>query len=122
MLEKFCFVIGGFFSGSTTVKIFEKDNRFYKNYQGDYNHIGEDYTEEISAEEVSVFEKRLSELGIYELKDQYFDDSVLDGTQWELKYKTKDAKCKKVSGSNAYPDCWTRLLSAIGVLVPEILE
>ena len=46
---------------------------------------------------------------------EYFNRYVMDGTQWELKFKDKDIKLR-CNGSNAYPDnfeAFLRLLNAV---------
>lgn len=39
-------------------------------------------------------------------EDEYFDLSILDGTQWSVRYKLKGNEERTVSGSNAFPDDW----------------
>ena len=72
--------------------------------------------------DTEVFLCRLAGFGVPLWKDEYFRD-CLDGYNWSLRYKEVGKPCRKISGSNAGPDCYrafTDLLFSIAGEVSEI--
>lgn len=122
MLEKLEFGIGGFFSGYKHVKIWTEDGKMLKAYKGNFIDLDKEYVVEVSAEELKRLENKLFELKLNGWKKVYVDPYVLDGTQWDLKYKDVGKRCRHISGSNDYPDSWNAFIEAVGEVVPEILS
>lgn len=46
------------------------------------------------------------DLKVRDWKNEYNNNSILDGEQWLMKIKFADGVIKKIKGSNAYPDNW----------------
>lgn len=122
MLEILDFRIGGFFSGVKQVKIWYEDGKLFRSYSGDLYDSENTYSGEVADADTKLFEAKLEELKISKWKEEYVDPSVLDGTHWSLVYKEAGKRCRQISGSNGYPECWKGFIETLGMIVPEILR
>ena len=122
MLEKLEFEIGGFHQGYERIML--KDNQIF--YIND-RFIGNlEPTKIVTDNEVGEFLKTCDEIKLWSWKKEYFDQGVMDGTQWELKIK-KSGKLRgrNISGSNSYPqpiDNFNKFIIAINKLAGSEIE
>ena len=122
MLEKLEFEIGGFHQGHERIML--KDNQiFYINdrFIGNLEPI-----KIVTDNEVGEFLKTCDEIKLWSWKKEYFDQGVMDGTQWKLKIK-KSGKLRgrNISGSNSYPqpiDNFNKFIIAINKLANSEIE
>lgn len=55
-----------------------------------------------------------SELLLHEWDNEYVDSTILDGTQWSIKYECRDSSySRRIGGSNKYPPYWKRFRAYI---------
>ena len=55
------------------------------------------------------FLKRFNLIHVEKWQNEYINDCVTDGNQWQLKVEYQDGKVKEVYGSNHYPKGYNRL-------------
>ena len=76
--------------------------------------------------EVGEFLKTCDEIKLWSWKKEYFDQEVMDGTQWELKIKkARKLRGRNISGSNSYPqpiDNFNKFIIAINKLAGSEIE
>ena len=122
MLEKLEFVIGGFHQGRERImlkdnQIFHINDRFISNLEP---------TKIITDNEVGEFLKTCDEIKLWSWKKKYFDQGVMDGTQWELMIKKAGKlRGRNISGSNSYPqpiDNFNKFIIAINKLAGSEIE
>ena len=122
MLEKLEFEIGGFHQGHERImlkenQIFYINDRFISNLEP---------TKIITDNEVDEFLKTCDEIKLWSWKKEYFDQGVMDGTQWELKIKKAGKlRGRNISGSNSYPqpiDNFNKFIIAINKLAGSEIE
>ena len=109
MLEYLYYQIGGYFEGSRILTVCNQKGCLVLDHYlllrrstGDTRpHFRDVWSEERSTRWL----KRLEELHCEEWQDHY-DADILDGTQWELRYKYDGKSERCISGSNAYPENW----------------
>lgn len=109
MLEYLILQIDGFFEGKRMLMVRNQDGRltwdYYlllRKYSGEtLPHFHAVWTKERSKRWV----KQLDALSFEAWQDHYNSD-ILDGTQWELRYKYPGMPERCITGSNAYPDDW----------------
>ena len=124
MLEYLCFSIGGFFEGRRLLTLCNRDGCLTLDYDlllhrfpGDARpHFHAVWTKARSARCLNAF----AALPCEEWQDSYFDDDILDGSQWELRYKYQGMAERRVSGSNAYPDGWEAFQKWVGAAVSAL--
>lgn len=110
MLEFLCYQIGGYSVGSKTLTVRNNDGCLtldyflaLRSFQGE---MIPHYHAVWNAARSKRWLERWKELPCEEWKDRYYDEDILDGTQWELRYKLEGAPARSISGSNAFPDNW----------------
>ena len=122
LLEILEFEIGGFSQGNESILL--KDNEiFYKENQ--FIDVLEP-TKILTNDEISEFLKTCDEIKLWSWKKKYFNQGVMDGTQWELKIK-KGGKLRgrNIFGSNSYPqpiDKFNKFITAINKLAGSNIE
>ena len=123
MLEVLFFRIGGYFQGSRVLIIRNHDGRLSLDClrllcgsRASFPHFHAEWTKQRSQRWISKF----AALHCDEWKDQYCDYSILDGTQWELRYKFEGQDERQISGSNAYPENWDSFLRWISDAVHQL--
>lgn len=121
MLNALNFHIGGFFSGYKDIKIWIEDKKMYASYTGDFTDLDNEYTKEISPDEINILDEKLQKSKVGKWKKEYKNYGVMDGTQWSLEYKEVNKRTRHISGSNAYPEMWNLFIEALGDLIPEVL-
>ena len=67
--------------------------------------------------DVEAFINKLESFHIEQWPLEFFKP-VLDGYGWSLRYKEVGKPCRKIKGSNAYPDCFKDFLDLL-VTVPS---
>ena len=102
------FSIGGF--GSGYERVIWHDNKLHHEL---FSHIyPEDEVavpDEVFKETVPLpkdweeFWKTIDGLKIWNWDKEYFNQGIMDGTQWELKIKRQGKRRRRIFGSNAYP-------------------
>ena len=122
LLEKLEFEIGGFSQGYESILL--KDNEiFYKEHQ--FIDLLEP-TKTVTDNEIREFLKTCDEIKLWSWKKEYFDQGVMDGTQWELKIKKAGKlRGRNISGSNSYPqpiDNFNKFIIAINKLANSEIE
>ena len=122
MLEKLEFEIGGFHQGHERIML--KENQIF--YINDRFTSNLEPTKIITDNEVGEFLKTCDEIKLWSLKKKYFDQGVMDGTQWELKIKKAGKlRGRNISGSNSYPqpiDNFNKFIIAINKLAGSEIE
>ena len=109
----FCFEYGGF--GTDNYKIYNNDfNLIVEINHHRINH--EEFNRPISSEEWDEFWKVIDDLDAWRWGKDYFNQEVLDGTQWELVIDRKGKRRRRIFGSNDYPPNFKVLLDAINKL------
>lgn len=97
---KFKFFIGGYFGGHFEVQLKEDqllffvDNRSFLNMPPNYI---------VSTKDNGDWNRLIAFIESLDWKQKYFNNEILDGTQWELTFKS-DKKRLSCFGSNEYPD------------------
>lgn len=122
MLEKLEFVIGGFHQGRERIML--KDNQIF--HINDRSISNLEPTKIITDNEVGEFLKTCDEIKLWSWKKKYFDQGVMDGTQWELMIKKAGKlRGRNISGSNSYPqpiDNFNKFIIAINKLAGSEIE
>ena len=122
MLEKLEFEIGGFHQGHERIML--KENQIF--YINDRFTSNLEPTKIITDNEVDEFLKTCDEIKLWSWKKEYFDQGVMDGTQWELKIKKAGKlRGRNISGSNSYPqpiDNFNKFIIAINKLAGSEIE
>ena len=122
MLEKLEFEIGGFHQGHERIKL--KDNQIFYQEQQFINLLKP--SKIVTDNEVGEFLKTCDEIKLWSWKKKYFDQGVMDGTQWELMIKKAGKlRGRNISGSNSYPqpiDNFNKFIIAINKLAGSEIE
>lgn len=122
MLEKLEFVIGGFHQGHERIML--KDNQIFHIIDRFISNL--EPTKIITDNEVGEFLKTCDEIKLWSWKKKYFDQGVMDGTQWELMIKKAGKlRGRNISGSNSYPqpiDNFNKFIIAINKLAGSEIE
>lgn len=115
----FSFEYGGF--GSDNHKIYNQgiDLNIEINHQRlnseEFNHL-------ISLEQWDKFWKVIDDLDAWRWDKDYFNQDILDGTQWELVIDRKGKRKRRIFGSNSYPPNFKLLINAINNLAGTDIE
>lgn len=110
MIEYLYFSCGGYFSGTYTLRLERKSGSIFFSRTAPY--LYPPVTGRLTASRKVSAERyltRLEALGIETWRDEYINYHILDGTEWELKYKTEGNELKKCTGINDYPENWKEL-------------
>ena len=107
------FVIGGFSSGSRrlvwdgysfNLNIIDYG---YQDLKADYHFNDNNFPSEEKnipeKERWKIFWNVMDNINVWKWDKEYFDRTVLDGTQWELLIKRKGRRKRRIFGSNDYP-------------------
>jgi hypothetical protein len=115
-MTKFKFSIGGFFGTSYEIKLKKEALLFYISDRSFPRDLLNDIpTHIIPVKENLNWQKLIKFLESQDWKPSYFNEDILDGTQWEISFTSENSKLKS-SGSNEYPTefkKFMRLLNAI---------
>jgi len=76
----------------------------------------EEFNRPISSEEWEEFWRVIDDLDAWRWGKDYFNQDILDGTQWELVIDRKGKRRRRIFGSNDYPPNFKVLLDAINKL------
>ena len=76
----------------------------------------EEFNHQISSKQWGEFWKVIDEINAWRWSKDYFNQEVLDGTQWELVIDCKGKRRRRIFGSNDYPPNFKLLLDAINKL------
>ncbi|WP_048920616.1 hypothetical protein [Rufibacter radiotolerans] len=110
-LQSFEFFLGGYFSDSNQLKL-EGNVLRCSEYQG----FPSEHDKLINLEGNKDWENLVKFLQTCNWKKRYADNSVCDGTQWELKAKGKGINLN-IYGSNEYPENFSELLGLLNKVV-----
>ena len=123
MLEYLFFRIGGYFQGSRVLIIRDHDgclslDRFLllHRYGASVPHFHAEWTKRRSKRWIGKF----AAIHCEEWEDSYCDYSILDGTQWELRYKLEGQDARRISGSNAFPENWDSFMTWVAGVVRSL--
>ena len=109
----FSFEYGGF--GSDNYKIY--NNGIDLIVEINHHRINhEEFNRQTSSEQWDEFWKIVDEIDAWRWGKDYFNQEVLDGTQWELVIDRKGKRRRRIFGSNDYPPNFKLLLDAINKL------
>ena len=101
--NKFYFSIGGFMGQSFELSTNEKANELtLATYERGYE-SKQTSTTEINADWWNQLESLLDDLNGWQWEKEYKEDSIMDGTDWEIRLRT-NGKALVSSGLNAYPN------------------
>lgn len=104
------FSIGGFLTGRTEVTIRKnKDGACVEEMHLFDSNLPTEPKQISKAKWHNIVNKLYDEMYLHEWKKSYVDDSVLDGTQWELQIKLTNNRVRNYGGSNAYPPYYKEL-------------
>ena len=109
----FSFEYGGF--GSDNYKIYNNGIELIveiNHYRIDH----EEFNHQISSEQWEEFWKVIDNLDAWRWNKDYFNQDILDGTQWELVIDRKGKRRRRIFGSNDYPPNFNLLIDAINKL------
>jgi len=109
---KLYFEIGGY--RGENIRIFKHYNSIVvqtsdRPYYDDIDKI----SHKLTKDQWDSFWSNLDQIDIWNWKKDYFNQDVLDGTQWELIIKRDNKKTIKIYGSNAYPENFQLFLDVI---------
>lgn len=123
MLEYLFFRIGGYFEGNKVLLMRNQDSQLSLDYyvfsrrsSESIPHYHATWAEQRSQRLIRKF----AALHCEEWEDQYVDYSILDGAQWELRYKLEGQDERRISGSNAYPENWDSFMKWISDTVHKL--
>jgi len=111
-MSKFEFTIGGF--RGENIKIFKYYNSLI--VQTSERPIFDDIdkiSHKLTKDQWIFFWDRMDKINIWNWEKDYFNQEVLDGTQWELLIKREGKKKIQIYGSNAYPENFQLFLDVI---------
>ncbi len=128
-IKKFHFGIGGYFATQFDVIITDNKASYCAHlFNIDFATRQE---KEISKDQMELFLSKLNQLNIIGWDNEYHNPLVFDGVQWELEITYNKTNCKKIYGSNMYPNSepnsvetsleFDKLLNAIKKLIQEPL-
>ena len=114
----FSFEYGGF--GSDQYKIYNSnlDIIVEINQQG----INHEEFNQTSSEQWDEFWRVIDEIDAWRWGKDYFNQDILDGTQWELVIDRKGKRRRRIFGSNDYPPNFNLLIDAINKLAGTDIE
>ena len=124
------FVIGGFSHGIQKI-IWDgsllstyKSDRGYEDLHFDCSYHDYNLSELYIAEDTkwNNFWNIIDEINVWKWDKEYYNNTILDGTQWELLIKRKGRRKRRIFGSNNYPkedDRLLRLQKAINNLIGD---
>ncbi|MBP3208936.1 MAG: hypothetical protein J6M64_03360 [Oscillospiraceae bacterium] len=107
MIEFLYFSCGGFFSGKYTLQLERKSGSIFFSWTAPRS--WPPVTGRLTAsrrESAKRYLSRLEALGIENWQNEYINYHILDGTGWELEYKTEAHELKKCTGINEFPETW----------------
>ena len=123
MLEYLFFRIGGFFEGNKVLLMRNQGGHLSLDYyvlsprnRVSIPHYHATWTKQRSQRLIRIF----AGLHCEEWEDWYFDYSILDGAQWELRYKLEGQDERQISGNNAYPENWDSFMKWISDTVHKL--
>ena len=119
-LIRFYFSIGGYFGGYGSIDVVKNDNEIKYRYEHDQNTIDEEYN--LSKERWREFINKIFDLKIYKWREKYYNNDILDGTQWELEMEFSGIENSKFEsyGSNEYPYNWEKFEKIISNFFPQM--
>ena len=82
----------------------------------------EEFNRQISSEQWEEFWRVIDEIDAWQWDKDYFNEGVLDGTQWELVIDRKGKRRRRIFGSNDYPPNFKLLIDAINKLANIDIE
>ena len=109
----FSFEYGGF--SSDNYKIYNNDIDLIVEINH-YRINHEEFNRQISSEQWDEFWKVIDEIDAWRWGKDYFNQDILDGTQWELVIDRKGKRRRRIFGSNDYPPNFKLLIEAINKL------
>ena len=115
----FSFEYGGF--GSDQYKIYN-DNLSIVVEINHHRINHEEFNQQILPEKWYEFWKVIDEVDAWRWGKDYFNQDILDGTQWELVIDRKGKKRRRIFGSNDYPPNFKLLIEAINTLANTDIE
>ena len=123
MLEYLYFSIGGFLEGQQILSVHGRNGCLTV----DHYLYAPTYHRETWPHFHAVWEKERSKswmkefdaLPCEEWQDTYYEN-IVDGTQWELRYKYQGMPERRITGSNAYPNGWKRFINWVDATVSEL--
>lgn len=133
----FDFYVGGYFGTSYHVYIDGRREKKWLRYgqtSNGYNLLdlkNEIPSEYYAMEDVVLTEKELSNEQWYNLIDEivaceveywnnnYFNSTILDGTQWHIEIGLPEGHKIYISGSNGYPPAWKKFIKVLKKYVDE---
>ena len=115
----FSFEYGGF--GSDNYKIYNNGIDLIVEIN-QYRIDHEEFNHQISSEEWDEFWKVIDEIDTWRWGKDYFNQDILDGTQWELVIDRKGKRRRRIFGSNDYPPNFNLLIDAINKLAETDME
>lgn len=123
MLEYLRLRRGGFFKGTSLIKIDCLDGRLKLNYYISEKRNGNPrllHTNDTWSKERSKLWLAKFEMIHFNLWSDSYCTDVLDGEQWKLTIKLGEQNERKISGSNAYPDDWNDFIKLISNIVQKL--
>jgi len=111
------FSLGGCFAGYHYITMQKNDRGASIHYETPF--CAEDHaaiSRVINEDEWRNFVHKLYLCYITDWKRSYVNPHILDGTQWDLEVKIRNMHTIKISGSNAYPPHWKKLLKTLNSL------
>lgn len=108
---KINFFIGGFYGDN--IKIKNKGNVLEVEISDNPSPNSINFNSHlIDSNKWQEFWEEIDKQGVWNWEDSYSDNTILDGTQWELRLEKED-KIKKIYGSNEYPENFDMFIKSI---------
>lgn len=82
----------------------------------------EEFNRPISSKQWEEFWKVIDEIDAWRWNKDYFNQDILDGTQWELVIDRNGKRRRRIFGSNDYPPNFKLLIDAINKLANIDIE
>ena len=108
----FYFIVGGFLGGHDSIKIIKND------IQIKYICNGKENT--FTKENLNEFIDKIFNENILKWKREYYNNNILDGTQWKLEIEFKALPKFESFGSNEFPSNWKKFITIINNFFPQI--
>jgi hypothetical protein len=117
-INRFYFLIGGFFGGHDSIEINIDDTPIKYIFCNSIKGNNDEYI--LSKEKWNDFLEKIFNENVLNWKNKYHDNNILDGTEWKLEMEFKDLPKFESYGSNEYPSNWKNIFTIINDYFPQM--
>ncbi len=101
-LNKLKFFFGGYSAANFVISI-EGNIAVYSACMYSPPSLENNQKKEVLNEDLERFKSKLNQLNVLQWENEYMDNDILDGLQWELEILYNKSEKKTICGSNCYP-------------------